>query len=206
MPTFQHAVAAGKVTIVQAQELFDTLAGHGALSPGRVRAGSPGQVRKPGARLRPVEYRGVVTASMVYHQVPIIDHFRRVDGDTLLSETGLVADSLCRAKPAMAFARALLQAHAAEEKGRHPIILMEGALVTVGAETERFVLDLVKDEFTGKGFTVVMAGRDQAAIARGGGRYYPALIACVPSSWVSERAGIRFRMVALYPRGDLLIL
>lgn len=38
----------------------------------------------PKARLRAVEYRGVSTASMVYNELPIIDHFRRVDADTLL--------------------------------------------------------------------------------------------------------------------------
>ncbi|KAK8127191.1 hypothetical protein PG984_008299 [Apiospora sp. TS-2023a] len=42
------------------------------------------ETQEPGARLRPVEYRGVVTASMVYNQLPIIDHFRRVDSTTLL--------------------------------------------------------------------------------------------------------------------------
>ncbi|WP_183093976.1 DUF4334 domain-containing protein [Nocardioides stalactiti] len=36
------------------------------------------------ARLRAVEYRGVVTAGMVYDHLPIIDFFRRVDDDTLL--------------------------------------------------------------------------------------------------------------------------
>lgn len=42
------------------------------------------ETHEPGARLRPVEYRGVVTASMVYNQLPVIDHFRRVDDTTLL--------------------------------------------------------------------------------------------------------------------------
>jgi hypothetical protein len=40
--------------------------------------------RKPKARLRAVEHRGVVTAAMVYDALPIIDVFRRVDPDTLL--------------------------------------------------------------------------------------------------------------------------
>lgn len=35
------------------------------------------------ARLRAVEYRGVLSAAMVYDHLPIIDHFRRVDADTL---------------------------------------------------------------------------------------------------------------------------
>ena len=36
------------------------------------------------ARLRNVEHRGVVSAAMVYDHLPVIDHFRRVDADTLL--------------------------------------------------------------------------------------------------------------------------
>lgn len=36
------------------------------------------------ARLRHVEYRGVVSAAMIYDHLPIIDVFRRVDADTLL--------------------------------------------------------------------------------------------------------------------------
>ncbi|MGW0251454.1 DUF4334 domain-containing protein [Nocardia goodfellowii] len=39
---------------------------------------------KPAARLRGIEYRGVLSAAMVYDHLPIIDHFRRVDPDTLL--------------------------------------------------------------------------------------------------------------------------
>ena len=40
--------------------------------------------RRPRARLRSVEYRGVVTAAMSYDQLPIIDVFRSVDADTLV--------------------------------------------------------------------------------------------------------------------------
>ncbi|WP_280468097.1 DUF4334 domain-containing protein [Nocardia cyriacigeorgica] len=39
---------------------------------------------KPTARLRDIDYRGVVSAAMVYDHLPIIDHFRRLDEDTLL--------------------------------------------------------------------------------------------------------------------------
>ncbi|MEV6276492.1 DUF4334 domain-containing protein [Nocardia sp. NPDC051832] len=39
---------------------------------------------KPAARLRSIEYRGVISAAMVYDHLPIIDHFRRVDAGTLL--------------------------------------------------------------------------------------------------------------------------
>lgn len=42
------------------------------------------RTRRPRARLRNLEYRGVVTAAMVYDHLPIIDVFRRVDEVTLL--------------------------------------------------------------------------------------------------------------------------
>lgn len=40
--------------------------------------------RRPKARLRAVDHRGVVTAAMVYDALPIIDVFRRVSADTVL--------------------------------------------------------------------------------------------------------------------------
>jgi hypothetical protein len=42
------------------------------------------KTKKYRARLRHVEYRGEVSAAMVYDQLPIIDVFRRVDDETLL--------------------------------------------------------------------------------------------------------------------------
>ncbi len=39
---------------------------------------------KPRARLRNVEYRGKVSATMIYDHLPINDVFRRVDDDTVL--------------------------------------------------------------------------------------------------------------------------
>lgn len=42
------------------------------------------RTRHHSARLRDVEHRGVVTAAMVYDDLPIIDVFRAVDADTLL--------------------------------------------------------------------------------------------------------------------------
>jgi hypothetical protein len=39
---------------------------------------------RPGARLRMTEYRGVLTATMIYDAKPINDVFRKVDGDTVL--------------------------------------------------------------------------------------------------------------------------
>ncbi|MCF6743704.1 DUF4334 domain-containing protein [Blastococcus sp. KM273128] len=40
--------------------------------------------RRPEARLRAVEHRGVVTAAMLYDRLPIVDVFKRVGSDTLL--------------------------------------------------------------------------------------------------------------------------
>lgn len=42
------------------------------------------RTRSPRARLRMIEYRGVSTATMSYDALPINDHFRRVDEQTLL--------------------------------------------------------------------------------------------------------------------------
>jgi Domain of unknown function (DUF4334)/GXWXG protein len=39
---------------------------------------------KPRARLRMMEYRGVLTATMSYDALPINDHFRRVDANTVI--------------------------------------------------------------------------------------------------------------------------
>lgn len=39
---------------------------------------------KPRARLRPLTYRGVTSAAMIYDQLPIVDCFRMVDEDTLV--------------------------------------------------------------------------------------------------------------------------
>ena len=42
------------------------------------------RTRKPRARLRPLTYRGVTSAAMIYDQLPIADCFRRVDENTLI--------------------------------------------------------------------------------------------------------------------------
>lgn len=47
------------------------------------------KTRRPKARLRMVEYRGVSTATMIYDAQPISDHFRRLDDDTLLGAMDL---------------------------------------------------------------------------------------------------------------------
>ena len=39
---------------------------------------------RPAARLRTVEHRGVVSAAMVYDDLPVVDAFRRVDERTVL--------------------------------------------------------------------------------------------------------------------------
>ena len=36
------------------------------------------------ASLWPVEFRGEVTATMVYDRLPVLDHFKKVDDDTLM--------------------------------------------------------------------------------------------------------------------------
>ncbi|WP_024805495.1 DUF4334 domain-containing protein [Nocardia sp. BMG51109] len=43
------------------------------------------RARAPRARLRNLEYRGTVSAAMIYDHLPIIDVFRLVDDETLLS-------------------------------------------------------------------------------------------------------------------------
>jgi hypothetical protein len=47
------------------------------------------RTRRPKARLRMVEYRGVSTATMIYDAQPINDHFRRIDDETLLGAMDL---------------------------------------------------------------------------------------------------------------------
>jgi hypothetical protein len=42
------------------------------------------RARRPGARIRAVEHRGVVTAAVVYDALPIVDVLRRVDERALL--------------------------------------------------------------------------------------------------------------------------
>jgi hypothetical protein len=42
------------------------------------------RTRRPRARLRMTEYRGVVSATMIYDALPVHDAFRRVDEDTLI--------------------------------------------------------------------------------------------------------------------------
>ncbi|MGE3284538.1 MAG: DUF4334 domain-containing protein [Pseudonocardia sp.] len=45
--------------------------------------------RRPTARLRMTEYRGVVSATMIYDAKPILDVFRRVDDTTVLGAMDL---------------------------------------------------------------------------------------------------------------------
>jgi hypothetical protein len=48
--------------------------------------------RASGARLRAIEFRGVVSAGMVYDRIAVVDVFRRVDADTLLAIMDLKDD------------------------------------------------------------------------------------------------------------------
>nr|WP_026303163.1 DUF4334 domain-containing protein [Jongsikchunia kroppenstedtii] len=53
--------------------------------PGPLRGGlRAARTRHHRARLRMIEHRGKTSAAMVYDDLPIIDHFRKVDNDTLL--------------------------------------------------------------------------------------------------------------------------
>ena len=61
------------------------------------RAGDGGRVASPvmgSASLRRVEYRGVVTATMIYDQHPVFDHFRMVDARTVLGVMDRKGDSM----------------------------------------------------------------------------------------------------------------
>lgn len=42
------------------------------------------RTRRPRARLRMVHFRGRTTAAMVYDDIPVLDVFRKLDGDTVL--------------------------------------------------------------------------------------------------------------------------
>ncbi|MFT3900811.1 MAG: DUF4334 domain-containing protein [Gordonia sp. (in: high G+C Gram-positive bacteria)] len=42
------------------------------------------RTRKPRARLRTLDFRGATSAAMVYDDIPVIDHFRRLDENTVL--------------------------------------------------------------------------------------------------------------------------
>ncbi|MCQ1995664.1 DUF4334 domain-containing protein [Arthrobacter sp. zg-Y1171] len=47
------------------------------------------RTRRPGARLRMTEYRGVSSATMIYDALPVLDVFRRVDAETVLGAMDL---------------------------------------------------------------------------------------------------------------------
>ncbi|GAA3026048.1 DUF4334 domain-containing protein [Gordonia defluvii] len=54
------------------------------MPPGGTAALRALRTAKPRARLRMVEYRGTVGAAMVYDDIAVIDHFRRLDENTVL--------------------------------------------------------------------------------------------------------------------------
>ena len=80
----------GLTSINPARVPFDVVLGaapllHGAPAAGLFALARPlMSTRRPRARLRDVRYRGVVSAGMVYDDVPVIDAFRSVDDDTVL--------------------------------------------------------------------------------------------------------------------------
>jgi hypothetical protein len=47
------------------------------------------QTHRPRGRLRMVEHRGVLTGTLIYDDLPVNDHFRAVDRDTLLGAMDL---------------------------------------------------------------------------------------------------------------------
>ena len=57
--------------------------------PGVTKAFKLVKTRRHRARLRHVEYRGKVSAAMVYDQIAVIDHFRALDENTLLGAMDL---------------------------------------------------------------------------------------------------------------------
>ncbi|KAI8961398.1 P-loop containing nucleoside triphosphate hydrolase protein [Daldinia sp. FL1419] len=67
----------------------------------------------------------------------------------------------------LALARALLQVYAINTSGAKPIILLDEATSSLDASTEELILDIVYQELTCKGHTVIMvAHRVGAAVAR----------------------------------------
>ncbi|GAB08447.1 hypothetical protein GOARA_011_00630 [Gordonia araii NBRC 100433] len=54
------------------------------LPPGGQTAFKAMRTTKPRARLRLVEFHGATSAAMVYDDIPVIDHFRRLDEKTVL--------------------------------------------------------------------------------------------------------------------------
>lgn len=51
------------------------------------------QTRAARARLRAISYRGVVTAAMVYDQLPVIDFFRKISDDVVIGAMDLRGSS-----------------------------------------------------------------------------------------------------------------
>ncbi|KAI1382387.1 ABC transporter [Hypoxylon crocopeplum] len=67
----------------------------------------------------------------------------------------------------LALARALLQAYLINTSGSKPIILLDEATSSLDLSTEEMILDIVHEEFTSKGHTVIMvAHRVGAAVSR----------------------------------------
>lgn len=54
------------------------------LKPLLLKAGPLLKTKKPGARMRMMEFRGVSSATMIYDSLPIHDVFRKIDDDTVM--------------------------------------------------------------------------------------------------------------------------
>lgn len=76
------AVEPRKMPLGVAPQVPDVIVGRAKSAVGALKAAI--RTKKHRARLRSIEFRGVVTAGMVYDHLPIIDFFRRVDDDTVL--------------------------------------------------------------------------------------------------------------------------
>lgn len=78
-------------------------------------------------------------------------------GKMLLDQnmSGLAAISAGQAQ-LLSLARALLQVHSLEEDGFKPIILLDEATSFLDLDTERLMLSVIHEEFTLKGYTVIM--------------------------------------------------
>ncbi|KAM0810192.1 putative ABC transporter [Seiridium cardinale] len=64
----------------------------------------------------------------------------------------------------LALGRALLQAYSIAESGYKPIILLDEATSSLDADAERLMLSIISEEFTLKGYTVIMVAHRLGAV------------------------------------------
>ncbi|CAH0025727.1 unnamed protein product [Clonostachys rhizophaga] len=65
----------------------------------------------------------------------------------------------------IALARALLQVHTVNTSGAKPIVLLDEATSSLDASTQELILDIVHEELTRKGFTVIIVAHRLSAVA-----------------------------------------